>query len=157
MSRQAEYEATFGYDVFFGYGDDIKAVRAFFDATPAKTDEAAKIKDAFIKWYDGLWITANYTDLATYDLARNQRNRFNLANAVTPEDKAVVEDVIKTGISTEQTQGIPDRRLDNGQLPGPEAPPTPPLVPTSVLIGAAVVLGLAVVVGTYGAAKGATS
>lgn len=145
--------STVGYDVLFGYGDDIRAIRTYFDQTAAKTAEAAKIKDDFIKWYDTLWITANYVSEKDYDLARNQRNRFNLANAVTPEEKAAVADVIKTGISSEQTQGEPDRRLDSGMLPGPVKPPPPPLIPTSVKVAGAAVAALVVIAAAYGAAK----
>jgi hypothetical protein len=149
-SRNAGKMADVGYDVFFGYNDEIRAIRAFFDRTEAKTAEAAKIKDDFIKWYDGLWITANYVPQSDYDLARNQRNRFNLANATTLEEKTAVQEVIQTGLSTEQTQGDPDRRLSGGMLPGPVTPPKPPLIPDEYKLAAAVVGGLAILAMAYG-------
>jgi hypothetical protein len=146
--------ARFGYDVLTGYADDIKAIHAYFVGTEVKTTEAQKIKDSFLRWYDTLWITWNYVDEADYDLARNQRNHFNLANATTAAEKAQVQEVITSGLTSEQMQGGTDRRLSTGMLPGPEAPPKPPLVPSSYLVGGAVLAGVALIAWAYGEGRG---
>lgn len=108
---------------------DIDAIKDYFVRTEAVTLEASKIKDEFTKWYDTLGWYSKSTD-ENFDLARNIRNRFNLANATTPEEKAAVETTMATGVSSEQAQGTPDRRLQNGMLPGPVTPPPAPLIPT---------------------------
>lgn len=129
--------------------ENVSAIRAYFDQTPVKTPEAQKIKDAFVIWYDDLtWFGKGLN--SNYDLARNQRNRFNLANATTPEEKQVVVSVVTTGISTEQTQGQPDRRNETGMLPGPVTPPPPPLIPKEYLVGGAILGGLAFIAWAYG-------
>ncbi len=158
-------ESDFGADAGAGVGpveagigsalltsDNMTAIQAYFAATAARTPAAVKIKDDFTKWYDGLWWYEK-SETSNYDLARNLRNRFNLANAATPDEHAAVTEVIKTGLTTEQLQGEADRRLSSGQLPGPESPPNPPLVPTWVLYAGAAVAGLAVIVAAKGAAE----
>ncbi len=128
---------------------NIDAIRAYFDQTPVQTPQAQSIKDAFVIWYDGLtWFGKGLN--SNYDLARNQRNNFNLANAVTPAEKQVVQSVISTGMSTEQLQGQADRRDESGMLPGPVTPPAPPLIPTPYLVGGAILGGLALVAWAYG-------
>lgn len=124
-----------------GFTEDNDAIQAYFVATNAVTPEAQKIKDDFLRWYDDLtWFGKGQQ--STLDLARNQRNRFNLANVTTPEDKQAVQDVITTGLSAEQLRGQTDRRLTDGMLPGPVAPPPPPLIPTKYLVAGGVGLGL---------------
>lgn len=114
-----------------------EAIRTYFVATEAHTPEARIIKDEFLRWYDDLtWFGKGLE--STLDLSRNQRNRFNLANATTPEEKSQVEDVIKTGLTAEQLAGGADRRLSTGMLPGPVAPPPPPLIPTKYLVAGGV-------------------
>lgn len=129
--------------------DDIDAIRKYFDQTPINNPVAQPIKDEFVRWYDSLtWY--DKTQQATFDLARNQRNRFNLANARTPDELETVKTVIAQGTSEEQLQGLPDRRLADGMLPGPVKPPPPPLISKPVLIGAGVVAGLAIIASAYG-------
>ena len=124
-----------------GYTEANDAIQAYFVATPAVTTDAQKIKDDFLRWYDDLtWYGKGQQ--ATLDLARNQRNRFNLANATTAEEAAQVQDVIKTGLTAEQMLGGVDRRLSDGMLPGPVAPPPPPLIPTKYLVVGGVGLGV---------------
>lgn len=129
--------------------ENIDAIRVYFDQTPVMTPEAQRIKDAFVIWYDDLtWFGKGLN--SNYDLARNQRNRFNLANATTPQEKQNVQAVITTGLSTEQLQGQSDRRDEGGMLPGPVTPPAPPLIPTPYLIGGAILGGLAFIAFAYG-------
>jgi hypothetical protein len=134
------------------YSDNNAAIAQYFAQTNAVTPEAVKIKNDFTIWYNGLtWVGKGLQ--SNYDLARNQRNQFDLANATTPEEKANVQNVIQTGLSTEQLQGETDRRLDNGMLPGPVTPPTPPLIPSQYLIAGGIIGGLALVAMAYGYGK----
>ncbi len=129
--------------------ENIDAIRAFFAQTPVQTPDAQKIKDAFVIWYDDLtWFGKGLN--SNYDLARNQRNRFELANAVTPQEKQNVQTVLTTGMSTEQLQGGADRRDEAGNLPGPVTPPKPPLIPTPYVVGGAILGGLALIAFAYG-------
>jgi hypothetical protein len=141
-----------GIGNMFLVSDNMAAIRKYFADTSARTDAASKIKDDFIKWYDALWWYEK-GEQSNYDLARNMRNRFNLANAVTPVERASVENVMKTGLTTEQMVSEEDRRLSTGMMPGPVKPPNPPLIPTPWLIGGAVVAGLAVIFAAKGAAE----
>jgi hypothetical protein len=122
--------------------EDLRAIREYFGRTAAITPEAVKIKTDFVKWYDDLGPLDVFSE-SVYDLARNQRNTFNLANVRTPAERASVEDQMKTGMSTEQQQGEPDRRLPTGMLPGPTKPPLK--IPTYVWIIVGVAAGVVVI------------
>src|SRR5206468_12801055 len=77
------------------------------------------LKNEWITWFDRLaWYDKNF-DQGTYDVARNKRNAFNLANVSSPSELSNVREVIKTGISSEQMQGLPDRRDSEGMFPNP--------------------------------------
>lgn len=136
-----------------GYSTGVDAIRVYMSSTPVKTPEAQTIKDAFIRWYDDLTVFGKGTQ-SNFDLARNQRNRFELANATSPDETAAVKEVQTTGLSHEQASGEPDRRDESGMLPGPVAPPPPPLIPTPWLIGGAIVGGLALIAAAYGKGRG---
>ena len=136
--------------------DNMDAIARYFGDEDPKTAEASKIKDEFIKWYNDLWWYEK-SEQSNYDLARNMRNRYNLANAANAADRAQVQNTIKTGLTTEDFMNEPDRRLSDGMLPGPVAPPSAPLIPKGWLIGAGVVAGLAIVVAAHGAASAAAS
>jgi hypothetical protein len=99
------------------------------------TPQAVALKNAWRAWYDGLtFISRRESD--NWDEARNRRNAFNRANAVTPADKAKVEQTIKTGQTTEQSSGDIDRRDSNGNLPTHP----PDLIPIEYKVAAAVAL-----------------
>jgi hypothetical protein len=136
--------------------DNMEAIAQYMGAEKPQTAEATKIRDEFVVWYDKLWWYEK-TSQANYDLARNMRNRYNIANALTAADKAQVQDVIKNGLTTEDFMGEPDRRTSSGMLPGPDRPPKDPFIPTPWLIGLGVVAGLVVVVAAHGAASAAAS
>jgi hypothetical protein len=136
--------------------DNMEAIAQYMGAEKPQTAEATKIRDDFVKWYDGLWWYEK-TEQSNYDLARNLRNRYNIANALTAADKAQVENVIKTGLTTEDFMNEPDRRDSKGMLPGPTEVPKTPLIPTPWLIGLGVVAGLTIVVAAHGAATAAAS
>jgi hypothetical protein len=128
------------------HADDLNAVNEYLHRTPAKTQEARKLVSDWATW----WVTTgdpkNYTFLvpdAVWDEARNRRLAFNVANAVTAEEKQQVAFVATQGQSSEQTRGEQDRRDPNtGQIFVPPKPPLPswfwPVVVGSVVLGVGV-------------------
>lgn len=118
-------------------GEDMEAIDWYFYDTEAKTSAARDLKDDWIVWYDGLdWWDRNY-DQSTYDEARERRDAFNLANATTAAEREQVEQVIETGMTTEEMQGGTSRKTSGGTYGAEE-----PLLSTKtkIIIGA-VILG----------------
>lgn len=99
---------------------NLDAIKAYFEATEAKTQPARLVKDEFTRWYDQLGFL-DRSDSNTYDHARNLRNEFNEKNAVTSSEKAAVKQVESTGVTTEETEGQPRRETSEGRFP--EKPP----------------------------------
>lgn len=122
-----------------GLGDqaeDLDAVNRYIMGTTTVTEKARRLKDEWLLWYDDLsWWEKNY-DSNVWDVARNKRNAFNLANTLSSAEKARVEQVIKTGMTTEEMEGRTKRMTSEGKFPEREEP----LVPTSYKIGGAVAL-----------------
>lgn len=105
-------------------GEDIEAINRFFHREPPKTAAAKALLNDWVQWYQantpgvlGWWSDEQK------DLASNKRNAYNRANAVTQKEKDVTERVIKTGQSTEEMMGEPDRRNADGnyEIPPPGA------------------------------------
>lgn len=121
------------------FDDNMAAIVDYMNRTTPKTAEAARIKDEFAKWHNGISFWDD--EQITYDKARNYRNSFNLANSTTAAEKQQVERVIKTGLTTEEAAGEAARaRTTSGQYAVPETP----LVPTWkwAIIGVAALGGL---------------
>jgi hypothetical protein len=104
-------------------GKDIEAINEFFHraGNEPKTPAARAVFNEWVRWYEatkpgafGWWSDEDK------DKASNQRNAYNRANAVTAKEKELTERVIKSGMSTEQMQGEPDRRNADGNY---EIPP----------------------------------
>lgn len=148
MAWELGYESDFAGSEFGDLltSDDLEAIQKFFADSTAKTSAAIKIKDQFTKWYDDLyWYQKNYQ--SNLDIARNYRNSYNLANAISDQEKQNVETVIKTGISREQAMGEADRRLASGMYPDhPE-----PFISDKVKIGGAIVLAIALIAAAHAA------
>jgi hypothetical protein len=122
---------------------DMEALDAYMSATPAVTPQAVALKNAWRAWFDGLtFISRRESD--NWDEARNRRNDFNRANAVTPAEKKQVEQTIKTGQTTEQSAGETDRRDSNGNLP--THPPDVIPLEYKIAVGVVLVFGLALLV-----------
>lgn len=146
-------ESTIGWELGYkeitpnvgSQSEDLDAINMFFSTSVAVTPEAIKIKDSFIKWFSQLSFWERNLDGNTYDIARNRRNEFNLANAKTPEEKAQAQNIIKQGMSSEQQQGEADRRLSSGMLP--EQPESLISTPTKLVIAA--VAAIAVIAAAY--------
>lgn len=99
--------------------EDMDAINRYMRSQPLKTDEAAEIHDDWIVWFDNLSWWSRTMDGESYDQARNRRNAFNRANAVTKADKAITERVITEGVTTEELAGDADRRLSTGEYHEP--------------------------------------
>lgn len=59
--------------------DDIEAINVYFQSQNTKTPEAAKLKQSWIQWYNGLNFITKALD-STSEEAANRRNIFNAAN-----------------------------------------------------------------------------
>lgn len=99
--------------------ENIEAINAFFHdpSNAPKTQAATAAMNEWVRWYEankpgafGWWSDDDF------DHARNLRNAFNRANAVTTAEKQQVEQVIRTGQSAEQSQGETDRRNASGDI-----------------------------------------
>jgi hypothetical protein len=95
--------------------EDIDAINDFMHRAEPRTAEARAAFNDWVRWYEdtkpgplGWWSDADK------DHASNLRNAYNRANAVTTQQKAATERVIKTGMSTEQMMGETDRRNADG-------------------------------------------
>jgi len=95
--------------------EDIAAINRYIATTAIYTDDARDLKDDWIQWHDKLSWWEREMSRDTYDMARNKRNLFNLANVRTVEEKQHVQQTIKTGLSTEEIAGGTDRRLSSGE------------------------------------------
>lgn len=112
--------------------EDMEAIDRYMRTQPMKTSEAAKVHDDWIVWYDGLSWWSRSMDGEVYDEARNRRNKFNRANAVSRTEKAATERIITEGASTEELAGGLDRRLSTGEY-------HESLIPTSTKYGLALI------------------
>lgn len=85
--------------------DDVNAIYDYMKGQVPKTTEAGNIRTQFISWADQAgWWDKNMSD-DWYNEARSRRNAFNIANATTPAQKAQVQNVLATGLTSEQMQG----------------------------------------------------
>jgi hypothetical protein len=100
--------------------EDMDAINRYMMRMDLMTGQAAQHRDAWVVWYDNLSWWERTQDGAIYDEARNRRNEFNLANAVTPEEKAGVLHVMQTGMTTEEMAGGTRRTLSSGMYSLPE-------------------------------------
>ena len=129
---------------------NMLAANEYMMRTPVKTAKAQRLKDDWIKWYDGLdyydyYVTCSSLPCKHWDIARMKKEAFNVANATTEKELYWVKRVAETGMSTEETMGQPKRRTSKGTYGDTPKPRPEWLPPTGYLIGGAV-LG---VVGLY--------
>lgn len=99
--------------------DDLRAINEYFHRVAPVTPAAKKLFNEWVSWWEQNVANAWFLTQADLDHARNLRNDFNRANAVTPEAKAKVEEVITTGITVEQQRGETDRRNTEGGFTEP--------------------------------------
>lgn len=108
--------------------DNIDAITAYMTSVgmQVKTTAARAKQDEYKAWIDTVsWWNKSY-DRPTYDHARNLRNEFNQANAVTAAEKQAVQLVLTSGLTTEEQQGEGRRASSEGKFSEQEAP-TPSL------------------------------
>src|SRR5262245_24264320 len=133
QKRFSSKDATFGND----QSENIEAINRYIVNATINTKEAGKIRDEWIRWHDKQgWWSLSMTS-STYDEARNIRNRFNIANAKTAEDKEFVRHVQQQGLSSEEMQGGTKRVLSDGTYSTDDEG----LIPTSFKLGVGVTLG----------------
>lgn len=98
------------------YSQDIQAIDVYIKGAPLNTEDAAEVHDEWVAWHNGLgwWVTEE-----DYDRARNIRNRFNLANAMTNAERVHVQNVIQSGWTTEEMAGGTSRALSDGMYREP--------------------------------------
>lgn len=89
----------------YGFGseiaDNLNAVNDYFNYTKANTPKAAALQSDWYSWWVSKGNPSNYllsVPDSVWAEAQSRRNAFNLANAVTPEAKQVVQRVIKAGM-----------------------------------------------------------
>lgn len=106
--------------------DDLDAINTYMSTTPLVTSKATALHDDWVTWWNGLGFYDKSLDSNTYNIARNKRNAFNLANVTTAAEHAAVQQVVTHGVTTEQQQGLPDpRKADGTFYVAPK-----PLIPT---------------------------
>lgn len=97
---------------FGGQIDDAEAVFRMMQSVTPKTDKAATLRAQFLTWYkQSSWYDKNFSQ-SWYDEMRSRKNAFNIANAVTEADKALVTRVLTTGMTAEEMQGKPRPAID---------------------------------------------
>jgi hypothetical protein len=123
--------------------DNIDAIERYIgEQEPARTAAAVAVRDDFLRFMAGLGDYARNFEQQAYDRVRNFKLDFNRANAVTPAEKAAVEDQAINGLSTEQLEGKPDRRTAEGKY---VPPPSGGDQLTKIAIGVGLFLGLVLV------------
>lgn len=99
---------------FSSQRDNLEAVNSQIMATKPQTPKAIELRDDWARWYQSLGTYELNYDADTWDVARNKRAAFLLANAATEAEREDVRRVIETGMSSEQQAGETDRRMSGG-------------------------------------------
>lgn len=77
-------------------------------------EEAAKIKDDWVRWYGDIgWWEFRFDD-AIYDEARNRLQAFDRASAKSKKELESVVNRQLTGMTSEEMEGKPRRNLSDG-------------------------------------------
>ncbi len=97
--------------------DDLTAINAYMQRTAPVTPEATALRNSWNVWYPSLgWYDKGFST-KVMDEASPRRNKFNLANATSPAQKAQVVNVITKGMDTNQMQGKPRKEtLPTGEV-----------------------------------------
>lgn len=108
--------------------EDMEAVNLYMRTTPLTQPEAFQIKDAFIRWYDGLswWDKSMNSD--TWDEARTRRNQLNIANQPTQAKKDEIRDVLARAVDQAPNFDKQTGRVGS-QVSKPTVAPTPSTMP----------------------------
>lgn len=98
-----------------------------------KTSKAKKLKDDWIKWFNGLSFWQQNFDEGVFN---EGRNRFIDITAYDTEDPQAIKDAWKVTPSLEQTLGLPDPRTTDGYYPVASKPIVPD-IPLGFKVGVA--------------------
>lgn len=92
--------------------DDVTAIQTYVQGLVTKSAQAATLKAQLLAWLNNAgWYDKNFSD-SWYDELRTRRNQLNIANAVTPADKAAVTQTLTTGLTNEELAGKPRPNID---------------------------------------------
>lgn len=135
----------------FQDNQDMQAINQFIADTEPVTDKARQLKTDWINWWDSLnWLEKN-ASTDTYDKARNKRNDFIRANAVTTAEKKAAKEVAAKGGTTEEVEAGPNKPGQAGQFhkeerraneEGKFPEKKEPLIPTQYKVAAAAGAGV---------------
>lgn len=130
---------------------NIDAINTYIMTQPLKTSEAGIVRNEWLKFHEGLgWTGRNFPSVGDYDKARNIRNKFNDAQAVTAKEKEAVIDQRLQGLTSEELRGeIKRTTADGGYLEEEASGNSEPWLPTktkvalgigALVIGASLIL-----------------
>lgn len=119
--------------------------RYFMETAKVRTKAAEKIKQEWMEWWKENRRSLTWYDQEEYDIARNMRNRFDLANTVSVAERAGVQQHQATGLTSEEAAGETRRAGTSGMYVEEEEP----LIPTKWKVVAALGVGL-IAVGVFG-------
>ncbi len=123
--------------------EDMEAINTYIMGSKVNTKAADAVKNKWIVWWEenkrSGW---DWYSQEEFDLARNFRNQFNLANAKSSTEKDAVKNQASSGVTSEEARGETKRSTSEGYYIVPE----PPLISNTTKIGiiaaiAAVALG----------------
>jgi hypothetical protein len=120
--------------LFLTDNQDMAAIDQMIKGTTPLNDQATALKDDWTTWFDGLGWYAKNVDTATYDLARNKRNAFVIANTPDAATQAIVQKGVASAFTEEEAEGGTKRSLSTGFF---KIPPVP-LIPTPYKVAAVV-------------------
>ena len=132
-----------------GIDADLAAIDVYMTSAWPKTTRATKLQDEWKVWFNKLDFYARHVEPGLeniYNEARNRRNEFNIANAVSEEQKQAVANVIHTGVTSEEQHGGTKQISSTGKFHVDEKP----LIPEWLWWAAAAGLGVIVVASSYG-------
>jgi hypothetical protein len=98
---------------------DMDALNLYIAGAPLRTKAAGGVHDEWVKWFDGLSYLEKALDSETWDRARNLRNQFNEANAVTTAEREAATRMRTAGLTTEEIAGGTRRALSTGDYDVP--------------------------------------
>ena len=118
--------------------EDMEAInRYFMEQVKVQTPAAEKVKQEWMKWWadnsGDLW----YSE-AQFDVARNLKKKFDLANAKSNTEREQIKEIHARGITAEELRGETRRSGTDGMFLEEEKP----LIPTSWKVTAGIGAGL---------------
>ena len=116
--------------------EDLDAINVYIANSKPKTSKAVSLRDDWIAWFNDLGFYARNFDSNNYNIARNKKRAFDLANATTPAEVAAIKRVQKEGKTTEEMTGGASILTSKGFVEEPV-----PLIPEKYKVALAVGAG----------------